>query len=407
MKSVLFVLAIAFVVAGLRFFLPALILPTVSYEASPEVGDEVVVKFSPFVSESQARVSFRIEPNVPGTVTWLQEYRELHFVPIDGFRPDVTYRVSTVPRIPLFAAVIAPQIFAFVPGAPVPVKTAVVEAPVQTGKFIDINLSTMMLTLIENGQVKETLPVAGKGNPWLKPTREGSFRILSKETRHFSSIYKVWQPYTMRYSGNYSIHGWPYWPNGARLTSRYSGGCIRLADDVAQKVFAWVDIGTPINIHSTPGRVTVFSSDSIVDGDLVREVADPKVYVVKIVGTERFKRHVLSEKFAEWYPHLKPFQAKIKTVPDATLASYITSRWVRSADPSDVQGNHYVYEISPDAKKHMMLCGQSPGSVPVGPEYCESAWVAYDWDPEELFTVAAQELESYSTGAPIILPQAR
>ena len=112
------------------------------------------------------------------------------------------------------------------------------------GKFIDVDLETMKLTLWENGSIVNEFPVAGKGNPAVSPTRKGLFTVKSKHNNHFSSIYHVWMPWSMNYSGGYFIHGWPYWPNGALLTSKYSGGCIRLNTDDAKKVYDFAEIGT-------------------------------------------------------------------------------------------------------------------------------------------------------------------
>jgi hypothetical protein len=112
------------------------------------------------------------------------------------------------------------------------------------GKFIDINLETMKLTMWENGLIVKELPVAGKGNPAISPTRKGLFTIEMKKEKYFSSLYRVWMPWSMQYSGPYFIHGWPYWPNGQLLTSIYSGGCIRLNTDDAKKVYDFAEVGT-------------------------------------------------------------------------------------------------------------------------------------------------------------------
>lgn len=117
------------------------------------------------------------------------------------------------------------------------------------GKFIDINLETMKLTMWENGSIVNELPVAGKGNPAISPTRKGFFTIQLKEDNHFSGIYRVWMPWSMKYSGSYFIHGWPYWPNGTLLTSKYSGGCIRMNTDDAKRMYEFVEVGTSVLIR--------------------------------------------------------------------------------------------------------------------------------------------------------------
>ena len=59
-------------------------------------------------------------------------------------------------------------------------------------------------------------------------------------------------PLSMQFYGDYFLHAWPYWPNGEKLISKYSGGCVRLFDKDAQELFAFADIGTPVRVHSTP-----------------------------------------------------------------------------------------------------------------------------------------------------------
>ncbi len=118
------------------------------------------------------------------------------------------------------------------------------------GKFIDVNLQTMETTLYNNGNVVKKFPVAAKGNPWRHPTRKGLYNIKNKERNHLSSLYNVWMPYAMQYSGNYFIHGWPYYPGGRRVQSNYSGGCIRVSQENAKFMLNWTTTGTPIFVHS-------------------------------------------------------------------------------------------------------------------------------------------------------------
>lgn len=379
----------------------------VAFLRSPEDSDHVVVKFQSPITEAEAKARFTIEPDIQGDFAWIEQDQELHFVPYEGFNPQVSYRVSVKLRSPLFASLGASTArLAFVAPKETTAKTTFDLTPPAQGKALDINLATMTATLLENGEVVQIYPILGKGNPWLTPTREGNFRITQKKDRNFSTIYKVWQPYNMRYSGPYSIHGVPYWPNGQRLTSVYSGGCIRLQDDIAKAVYEWVDIGTPVIVHSTPGRTPLVISGALGDGTLVREDDDAAVYVVKVVGEKRFRRHVLTEKFAEWYPHLSPFWKKVQTTHQGTLETYRQSRWVWTQEPSDAQGNRFIYEIREPGTKHLMQCAESPGSAVVDPKFCASSWEAHGWDLDEIFVVSPKELAFYREGERLTLPSA-
>ena len=120
---------------------------------------------------------------------------------------------------------------------------------VARGKFIEANLSAMKMNLWQDGQIVEVFQISGKGNPDKAPTRKGLFSVLSKESNHFSNLARVWMPWSIRYSGGYFIHEWPYWPGGTRITSKYSSGCIRLDVGAAKQVYDWVDVGTPILVY--------------------------------------------------------------------------------------------------------------------------------------------------------------
>lgn len=104
--------------------------------------------------------------------------------------------------------------------------------------FIEIDLTSMQLILYQKGKVYKTFKVLTKGKEggwWETPS--GFYKILSKELNKFSSIGRVWMPYSMQFFGNFFIHGWPYYPNGQPVASTYSGGCIRLANNDAKEVF--------------------------------------------------------------------------------------------------------------------------------------------------------------------------
>lgn len=113
------------------------------------------------------------------------------------------------------------------------------------GKAIVANLESMKLDLYEDGKIKDTFDILGKGRPgtaWETPP--GAFEILYKKENHFSTIGKVWMPFSMQFFGNYFIHGWPYYPDGTPVAEGYSGGCIRLANSDMEKVYSFGEVGT-------------------------------------------------------------------------------------------------------------------------------------------------------------------
>ncbi len=358
-----FYISLVLILAGASgFFLwhkDELSVPRISYQQTPELGEAVVVSFPFDLSERQALKSFSISPSVTGELQWVGEYRELHFVPTDGFDPDTSYTI-TIKRPFSFLALVDSNIAkrSFQPeGFPTKFSTRVsgrnliyyitetglkrpitleifysypdnkeedikiinekrlsfypdnlliglendpkiyllengakrlIENPeafnalgldwetispvnqtefnsyseadpirfdslpyqkTAKGKFIEVDLETMKLSMWEDGLLAEQVPVAGTGNPKTAPTRKGFFTVLSKENKHLSSLSRVWMPWSIRYSGNYYLHGWPYWPNGARLTSQYSSGCVRLQDADAKKVYDFAEVGIPVLVH--------------------------------------------------------------------------------------------------------------------------------------------------------------
>lgn len=358
----------------------------ISHQSYPEVGDEIVITFPSWVSEKRAKKSFTITPTLKGSLVWINDFHELHFLPHLGFKPNTPYTVSVnvlsfglASILPLSKTqpIIVKEFTALSDTAPPPLIT--------DGKYIDVNLETMTLALFKNGTIIKTYPIAGKGNPETSPTIEGTFTIKTKEPMHFSSLSHVWMPLSMQFQGNYFIHEWPYWPNGEKLQSRFSAGCVRLHEGHSKEVFDFAEIGMPFIIHSTP----LTDPDLIEDGDLVREESDSFLYLVKHIGPKRFKRQVFIEKFEEWYPSLAPLSKNIKIVPRGTLVIYTTSRWARRANP-DTKGQWNIYEIDPLWSKHRMRCG--------GFADCNHAWRLYGWDPDEIYTVTEDELNYYPTG---------
>ncbi len=114
-------------------------------------------------------------------------------------------------------------------------------------KEIRADLDALTITLFDGQQTVRTIPILAigrPGSPWETPV--GHYSVLGKEPNHFSSIGEVWMPHSLHFFGNFFIHGWPYYANGQPVGSGYSGGCIRLADNDAQAVFNFAEIGTPV-----------------------------------------------------------------------------------------------------------------------------------------------------------------
>lgn len=122
-----------------------------------------------------------------------------------------------------------------------------VEQPIHEGNYVVANLTTMKVELKNGTTTLETFDIVTKGKPGnYYETVGGSYLNDYKVRNHFSSFGHVYMPWSVHIFGNFFIHGIPYYPDGTRVASTYSGGCIRLEDKDAERVYAFVQKGTPI-----------------------------------------------------------------------------------------------------------------------------------------------------------------
>ena len=116
--------------------------------------------------------------------------------------------------------------------------------------FVLANLTAMQLDVYEKGVPILSLPIQAKGREgswWETPA--GVYSIKIKAKNHLSSIGNVYMPWSMQFQGNFFIHGLPYYPDGTLVSTSYSGGCIRLNTDDAEKVYKIVERGVPVVVY--------------------------------------------------------------------------------------------------------------------------------------------------------------
>ena len=133
-------------------------------------------------------------------------------------------------------------------------KLTIEDAIPHTGKLVAADLVSMKLLLFEDGRQLAEYPILSKGrtgSAWETPS--GMYAVQTKEETHFSSIGRVYMPYSMQFYGNYFMHGWTYYPDGTPTSSTFSGGCIKLSTEDAKKVFEFVDIGTKVFVYDAKG----------------------------------------------------------------------------------------------------------------------------------------------------------
>lgn len=119
----------------------------------------------------------------------------------------------------------------------------------RTGNYVFVDLDTNILFLKNGTTTLKEFQLVSQGKPGsYYETIGGEYHSDYKVKTHFSSFGHVFMPFSIHLFGNYFIHGIPYYPDGTKVSSTYSGGCIRLRDDDAEYVYNFITQETPIII---------------------------------------------------------------------------------------------------------------------------------------------------------------
>lgn len=117
----------------------------------------------------------------------------------------------------------------------------------QTGRWIDINLTTQTLYAYEGDTIVNTFLVST--GMYYTPTLTGQFNIYVKY-EYVDMIgpgyYLPDVPYTQYYDGSYGIHA-ATWHNN--FGTPMSHGCINMRLEDSKWLYYWTKIGTLVNIH--------------------------------------------------------------------------------------------------------------------------------------------------------------
>lgn len=138
------------------------------------------------------------------------------------------------------------------------------------------------------------------------------------------------------------------------------------------------------------------SATGIVDGDIVKTnavnsdgtpaVSSLDVYIVKIVGTKKFKRLVLNPNIFASYGHLK--WENLKTISQTEIDGYTTSSLVR------VDGDSKVWALTP-------VTGGDTGAKSWINVTAEQFIDEADSDPDSIYTINGTDAAAYSAKADI------
>lgn len=141
------------------------------------------------------------------------------------------------------------------------VKNQLIESKVP---FVEADLTKMVVRVYKDGIPVVEVPVKTKGRSgswWETPA--GLYKIETREKTHYSTMGHVTQPWSMQFQGNFYIHGIPYYDDGTPVASTFSGGCIRLENSDAKKIFDQVTVGTPILVYEKDFSPDSFSYSEI------------------------------------------------------------------------------------------------------------------------------------------------
>jgi hypothetical protein len=109
------------------------------------------------------------------------------------------------------------------------------------GKRIEIHRDRGVLLMVDAGTVLRAVH-ASSGAGGVTPV--GSFRVYVKALLSWSVPFKVWMPYAAYFTGGIATHQSPDVPSYPA-----SHGCVRLPEGEAERVYRYVEVGTPVTVR--------------------------------------------------------------------------------------------------------------------------------------------------------------
>ena len=109
------------------------------------------------------------------------------------------------------------------------------------GKRLEIYRDRGVLLMVENGEVVRAVHTS-TGSFGRTPT--GDFHVYVKSIYSWSVPFHVWMPYAAYFHGGIATHQSPDVPSYPA-----SHGCVRLPEGEAQRVYGFVDVGTPVSVR--------------------------------------------------------------------------------------------------------------------------------------------------------------
>jgi hypothetical protein len=109
------------------------------------------------------------------------------------------------------------------------------------GRRVEIALDRGVLLLVEDGEVVRAVHTSTGS---LDRTPSGDFSVYVKSLYSWSVPFHVWMPFAAYFHGGIAMHQSPDVPSYPA-----SHGCVRLPEGEAERVYGFVDIGTPVSVR--------------------------------------------------------------------------------------------------------------------------------------------------------------
>ena len=109
------------------------------------------------------------------------------------------------------------------------------------GRRVEIYRDLGVLLMVEDGEVVRVVHTStGAGGV----TPVGEFSVYAKSLYSWSVPFQVWMPYAAYFRGGIATHQSPDVPSYPA-----SHGCVRLPEGEADRVYRFVDVGTPVAVR--------------------------------------------------------------------------------------------------------------------------------------------------------------
>ncbi len=110
----------------------------------------------------------------------------------------------------------------------------------RSGRRIEIHRDRGVLLMLEGNDLIRAVHTSTGA---YGATPSGAFRVYRKERLSWSVPFQVWMPYAAYFAGGIATHEYPYVP-----AYPVSHGCVRLPAGDAERVYRFVDVGTPVRV---------------------------------------------------------------------------------------------------------------------------------------------------------------